>query len=120
MAKSKRIGSDHESVRTVFWRGVIEEWERSGVSQAEFCRQRRVSLSSLRWWRWSLKKRDRRETRPTFLPIRVVPGPLERTPERESDGFEVLLRQGYCVRVPRNFEAESLLRLLGVLETSRC
>lgn len=34
------------------WCGLIEEWQGSGIDLTEFCRERRIAPSSLRWWRW--------------------------------------------------------------------
>ena len=37
------------------WRSLIDEQQRSGQSQAAFCHQRGVSLSSFGYWRRKLK-----------------------------------------------------------------
>lgn len=123
MAKSKKSSRrKRRSSRAEHWRGVIEEWTDSGLSQSEFCRQRDLSLPSFSWWKWELSRRDRESERPRFLPVRVVgsAGSIEPVPWRGSGDFEVTLQQGYRIRVPEHFDPEALRRLIRSLEVSTC
>lgn len=56
---SKEQQRDREKER--FWRGVIAEAARSGVSIREFCRKRKFKESQFYWWQRVLK--ERREER---------------------------------------------------------
>lgn len=40
------------------WVRLIGEWERSGSSQAEFCRERKVSIQTFRWWKSRLAREE--------------------------------------------------------------
>ncbi len=103
------------------------EWRESGLTQAAFCRGRGMAVASFRWWKWKLglpgrppaegRVQDRPAgALPAFVPVRIV----ERSPRpgREPAGgaFELDLPGGWCLRVPADFEAESLARLLAVVE----
>ena len=37
------------------WRGLIEEWQHSGLELVQFCSEKRISPSYLKWWRWRLR-----------------------------------------------------------------
>ena len=128
MAQSETTKRRHESPRAQYWRGVIAQWKGSGLTQTEFCRQRRLSLPALRWWKWKLAQQERQEWQPTFLPIRIVDkvehdGSFsKRKPVAETSGnvFEVISHRGYRIRIPEGFESEALVRLLRALEAASC
>lgn len=122
MARSRRTKSGQETPAAKYWRARIEEWESSGLTQAEFCRREKLSLPSLSWWKWKLTRQVRLNVQPKFLPVRLVDvAEQSPTPSRgQSSAFEVALKQGYIVRIPEHFDSEALLRLLKVLEASRC
>ena len=46
MAKHR---SSRSQVREAYWRKVLDEWSRSGLTQAAFCRKRASSVYCLRW-----------------------------------------------------------------------
>jgi hypothetical protein len=56
---------------------------------------------------------------PAFVPVRIVEAGARRAGEPEGAGFELELPGGWRLRVPRDFEAESLARLLAVVEGRR-
>ena len=121
MARPATRRQTQESPRAAHWRKMIADWEGSGQTQVDFCRERNESIASFRWWRWHLRKLDQ-EIRPRFLPVRVIENPEEAqapSGNRERD-FEILLPQGCKIRVPQRFEPGALLRLIKVLEDVRC
>ncbi len=44
------------SDRARYWVGLVAAWERSGLSQAEFCRRRGVNSGTFAWWRRRLRE----------------------------------------------------------------
>lgn len=134
---ARRSSSPRETQpRSEYWRDQSEEWELSGVTQAEFCEERGLSLPAFRWWRWKLKQENRGSTNSLapeqgsgmrLVPVRIVdpdegsPTPLScSTTVRPASSFEVLLESGTCIRVPGDFDAEALSRLLRTLEGVGC
>ncbi len=132
--RSSRPGESQP--RSEYWRDQSEDWESSGLTQADFCAERGLSLPAFSWWRWKLKQESRGSTSSLALevgsgmrlvPVRVVepeaqsPPPLSCSVSAKPDAaFEVLLESGTCIRVPGDFDAEALSRLLHTLEAVGC
>lgn len=53
----------------LLWRRRFEQFERSGLSQAEFCRKQGIALATFTWWKRRLKMRA--SDRPAFIPVQV-------------------------------------------------
>ncbi|MBX9947994.1 MAG: transposase [Candidatus Obscuribacterales bacterium] len=53
---------ERDDFKEKFWRDKITEWEVSGLSVSEFCRQHQISDSSFRAWRREICIRDREGT----------------------------------------------------------
>jgi hypothetical protein len=142
MAKKGGVDKGKES----FWRGKIREQAESGLTISGFCRREGFSPNSFYRWRRVLAKRDRdlergvkRSRSPgswpgkLFAPVSVVPcreGPVPGQGFKDDDsslsacnaqaGIEVVLGSGLMLRVRPGFDADTLLRLLSLLEDSRC
>jgi len=112
--------------REAHWRGVLERWRSSGLPKTEFARREQISPDVLGWWQVQIHKRDgvrRRQVaavrprqpaapRPaSFVPVRVVEAP----PVPSPAALEILAG-GHTVRVRPGFDAETLKRLVAVLE----
>ena len=115
------------------WREWMRRWERSDLTQAEFCRGESLSLSAFRWWRSELKRRDRQRPRPqpagrngnrsargesiSFVPVEVIASTADKT----RNGFlEVVLRGERRIRIGSDFDAGTLERLVALLERLPC
>jgi hypothetical protein len=103
MANRKKDGRE-------YWWGVFEEWSSSGLSQRRFCEERGISFSTFCYWRRRLRGDNEVES-PPFIPVEV------RSPPQSSHAsqYEVRLEDGVRIRVPFDFERESLIRLIGLL-----
>ena len=93
---------------------VVAEFESSGLSRIEFCRQRGLALSTLGRYR----KRQERQA-PTgssaLLAVEVsgrAAGPFAAT----GSALVVLLRGGHRIEVGRGFDTGALEQLVRVLE----
>ncbi|MFH1738785.1 MAG: hypothetical protein ABIH23_07235 [bacterium] len=131
MAGKRIRKKQKETGRSRYWRGMVGAWEKSGVTQRAFCEEKGISLSAFCWWRCRFRREEResrgakggrKRTRKTalpsssFLPVRIESGLLDSLGEGV---IEVVLRNGRCLRVPRDFNAEALAGLARELE-SRC
>ena len=96
------------------WRALVRDQESSGRSVKEFAEARGLSAATLYWWRSALSRRAG-SSRPRLAEVRV----LGSDTGRDSQPFELALPRGRYLRVPRDFDGESLSRLLRVLE-ERC
>lgn len=111
--------------REAHWRRVLERWRASGLPKTEFARKEGISPDVLGWWQAELRRRDRTQRRtngsarrrsaparqPAFLPVRVV----EPNPPPSPAALEILAG-GHTVRIRPGFDAETLKRLVAVLE----
>jgi transposase len=94
---------------------VLEAYEASGLSVAEFARRHGLLPQRLRWW----KKRRAEQKGPalSFVPVHVAAPPsreAQQAPGRAS--MEVVLARGRRIRVEPGFEAGELARLVRALE----
>lgn len=122
--------------REGLWRGAIERCDKSGLTVREFCRKQGINPSTLSWWRWELR---RRAAKPQggkskgpvpgsrrFLPVEVVgiphapQSPCEREACPRAQAIEILLGGNRRIRVAQGFDAETLHRVLSVLEAPGC
>jgi hypothetical protein len=112
MARRARAGARRVRRGSEFWREAVRRHAASGQTVREFCDDEGLSLSSFSRWRGKLAKEG-----PVMLPLEVVgdgPGlPV-------GSHFEVLLRSGHHLRVPANFDAAALARLVAALEGRSC
>lgn len=103
----------------------MERWSAGSLTAAQFARKAGVSEGSLRWWKWRLDS-ERRESasRPraaqkadsgSVSPLSFV----EMTSVVPLEPVEVVLAGGTRIRVPADFDASMLERLLDVLERRR-
>lgn len=132
MAKSKRrrpgqARTDAGRSREEYWRKMLAEQGRSTPNIMEFCRSKSISANRYFWWKRELKLRDAKRrlkkggrrkpiaksvVRPALVPVVIKAQPA--SPQGQT--FEVLLSNQRVVRVPRDFDAESLSRLVAALE----
>lgn len=96
-------------------RTVLEAQARSGLSLAGFARHHGLSVSRL----YACARRCRQGASvpaAQFLPVRIVdrPAPVD------SDALEIVLRGGRRLRVPSDFDAMHLQRVIEALEAASC
>jgi hypothetical protein len=133
-----------KSVRERVWRRAVQDWQKSGLSQSQFCRANDLSVHTFRWWRTELARRDRatsgaasggngrpsRSAKPArskaqakrtatqraFVPVRLVPSKAG----PEVPPIEILLSGGRTIRLKPGFDGETLRKAVEVLEAVAC
>ena len=94
------------------WRAIFKKWSSSGLSQRRFCEERKIRFSTFCYWRRQLREEICEDESPSpFIPVEVKPPGRSRCPSH----YEVRLEDGVRIRVPSDFESESLARLIGLL-----
>lgn len=111
--------------RAKHWQALLREQERSGLTQAAFCRERKVSSGTFAWWKRRLRAevgaesagsgaRARRGTSRTdpfrFMEVAVVGTAAQR--------YEIVLPDGRVVRVPGDFDPAQVTRLIQAVESA--
>ena len=79
------------TTRAQFWREVLEDWKRSGLSITEFCRQRNLKTVTFHRWKTRLQSTDTTmSSKTTFLPITLMP----------ETSVEIALPNGIVLKLP--------------------
>jgi len=109
------------------WRGLINDFQRSGLTHVEFCRLRAISLHTFRKRLYGQKalapglerKAEPVPPEPTrFVPVTLTPnGDL--LPVPRADPLAILLPGGWRIVVGEGFDPETLRRLIDAIEPSR-
>ena len=108
-----------------FWRTMVRQWRRSGLSVRDFCADRELAEGNFYAWRRTIAQRDQQArcrrnedchgptaNRPAFVPVHVADAAALAHPR----ALEVVLGGGRLLRVPVGFDAVTLRQLLTVLE----
>ena len=112
------------SERAAYWQRLLGEWERSGLSQAEFCRRRGLRAVNLAWWKRRLRSSEgtpragrqgvtRKAGRAAFVELA-----LPSQPAHGGFGYELVLPSGACLRLPGDFDPQRVARLVQALGTA--
>jgi len=106
---------------------ILEEFRQSGLTQREFAASRDFAVSSLVFWlrqerlRGNAQAAVKEPSAPTWVQAVPVPEhkPLPRpAPSSQSRPFHLRLPNGLRLRIPADFDAASLRRLLKALEST--
>ena len=110
-----------------YWRGVIREGARSGLSIREFCRQKRIKENQFYTWRRELKYRDeekkrRRATRSKAPSEKGATFALvaDGSEGMESAGIELVLTGNRRLRISKGVDSHTLAGVVAVLERDSC
>jgi hypothetical protein len=120
------------------WAAVIADFRRSGLTQAEFCRRRHVSIHAFRSRLYSPRHRfpppgtpgtpnslprstTARCSTPSFLPVHIrphmsVPVAHHDFSKRPTE-LELVVGDEHLIRIPTGFDPATLGRLLDLLES---
>jgi hypothetical protein len=109
------------------WKALLNDFRRSGLTQAEFCRQRNVPLASFRYHFYkplSSKSAPSDEHSPAsadhgFLPVTILPDPILSITASQPH-LEVILTNGRRIAVAAGFDPQTLRHLIAVVEERPC
>lgn len=108
------------------WTSEVIRWRGSGLSAAEYAKQRGLNRGTLLWWSRKVGRSDAEQpTMPraaaapvTFVPVRVREEPLEATSLGQGS-IEVILCNGRRVRIAGAVDGGTLARVLDAAEGAR-
>ncbi len=128
------------------WARRVEEWKRSGLTAKQFAARHDIKPETLKWWKWRLgreaaskhpkptrakaktlarrssrrpsKARSHRRARATSEALSPITFVEMSAPARAAgtEPLEIVLPSGVRLRVPTDFDAVALGRLLDVLD----
>jgi hypothetical protein len=95
-------------------RGILEAWKRSGETIEVFARGRGLVPQRLRWWK---KKLGSKAKELELLPVRVTESADSGgNATRRGEPVTVLLRSGHMIKVGRDFDDQTFVRVVALLE----
>lgn len=93
------------SERQKIWQGILQEFDKSGLSTKAFCERREIKYDAFAY-HLTRHRRKQREQQPTFMPVEV----------RERVGASIHLRwQDMEVDFPSDFDPSSLALIIKAL-----
>jgi hypothetical protein len=108
------------------WNALLNDFRRSGLTQAEFCKRRDISIHSFRKHLYrvpapKLPPPNHPATNATthFLPVTVLPDPIPATAAAPQP-LELLLGNGRRIAVAPGFDPHTLRQLIAVVEEPPC
>jgi hypothetical protein len=96
--------------RREHWREVLRRWQSSGLSQAAFCRQRKLPVWRFTWWKKRLSN-DGPAGNGLFVPISVAPSAAS------SADFELTLRGDRLLRFGADVPPARLAAIVAAIES---
>jgi hypothetical protein len=109
------------------WRSLVNDFQRSGLTHAEFCRRREISLHTFRKRLYGQKalapglerKAELVPPEPTrFVPVTLTPN-SDLLPVPRADPLTIILPGGWRIVVGEGFDPQTLRRLIDTIEPSR-
>jgi hypothetical protein len=109
------------------WKALLNDFRRSGLTQAEFCRRRQISLHSFRKHLYQPRpaqtaSSDHRPVTPAdphFLPVTILPDPTPAITDPTAH-LELILKNGRRIAVAPGFDPHTLRRLIATVEGPPC
>ena len=109
------------------WKALLTDFRRSGLTQAEFCRQRNISLASFRYHFYKplspkpAPSDARSSASPDhhFLPVTILPDAVLSSTACQPH-LELILSNGRRIAVAPGFDTQTLRRLIAVVEERPC
>lgn len=108
------------------WNALLSDFRRSGLTHAEFCRRRGISIHSFR--KHLYQNHPPKSTRPElpstasvthpFLPVTILPNPTS-THAVYRQPIELILTKGRRIAVAPGFDPATLRRLIDTIEEER-
>ena len=111
-----------------YWRRLLSQWRRSGLTARDFCPEEGVSEASFYSWRREIDRRDR-QRKTAIMPTRALSSPDGATPAfikldiddgPTAPAIEVVLSERRLLRVRAGFNADLFRQLVRLLEEPSC
>jgi hypothetical protein len=108
------------------WNTLLNEFRRSGLTHAEFCQRRGISIHSFRKRLYQAAVPKPTPADPLFsdaaahfLPVTILPDPIPATAVSRQP-LELLLGKGRRIAVAPGFDPQTLRELIAIVEERPC
>jgi hypothetical protein len=106
------MNTTEQLIRHEQWLARVEEQEKSGLSQTEFCKQNNLVISQFRYYR-GLIKASERDTPPksnVFTPVEI-----QKSEQKSSSEIRILLPNGFQCFIPSHLDTSHIKNLIAAL-----
>src|SRR4051794_12207756 len=99
-------------------RRLVKEFKRSGMNRSQFCRQRKLALSTLKrnLASESAAAADRSLACSRLVPVEVIRSRCKQQKAVKGCGVQILLAAGRRIEVQPEFDPQTLNRVVRLLE----
>jgi hypothetical protein len=109
------------------WNALLNDFRRSGLTHAEFCERRGISIHSFRKRLYQAPTPKLTPANPLpsdaatrhFLPVTLLPDPIPAI-SVASNPLELILPNGRRIAVAPGFDPQTLCRLIATVEERPC
>ena len=98
------------------WQAHVNALAQSGLSRAEYCRRYNLAYHSLAYWQGKLGK-TKKDSTPVLVPVTLPSETGRQYRAADRTGLHIVLPGKMVIAVGDNFCADTLKRLLAVLES---
>jgi len=102
------------------WGAIIHQAARSGLSNREFCRQRKLDESQFYWWQRKLAGRRHPPKASKATPAAASFALVSDEPGAADAGIELVLSGGRRLRIARGVDEQTLRLVLAALDAEAC
>jgi len=110
--------------RAQYWQRYLDRWERSGLSQAGFCRRHGLKAVTFGWWkrklateRTHIRRRGADAGRASSVAHRADFVEVAMTSAGMA-AYEVVLSRGVVLRLPADFDPDRVSQLIAVVKAA--
>ncbi len=115
---SKQNSKSNRSVALLAeWEPKILNWEKSNLTQQEYCKREQLRYTRFLFWRMKINKLKSKDIKnPKYSVVKAGRVDLKSSGLKSSDCHMRLCFEEYCLELKDNFSSESLNRLMNVLK----
>lgn len=94
------------------WLDLLNQYQNSGLSKIDFAKNNDIKLDDLNRWYFRYKEKS---GKPKFSAIKIGTKTIQNT-----GLIKLKISDRYCLELSADFDAETLARVLTVIETRTC
>jgi hypothetical protein len=114
MAKNQSF-SESLRVKRNLWKHHVESWNKSDLSQAEYCRQHNLKVYDFQYWKKRFKTPQELDCPNKLLPVKLI-SPDKAKPVVDFSGISLRIADRYIVQLGVDFNGSTLSKLIDILE----
>lgn len=97
-----------------YWQDQIKFWEKSELSQSDYCYRAGIKLSSFTYWRGVFITEEKKDNR--FAVVKVLKN--EMTEIKVKKPIEIKLLSGHTIYLPIEMGINEIVKLIHLMELS--